>query len=168
MSPDFPYLIARIQFLFQLLDLAHVAKRLHAAYDLPGLVPEQRRANHHGNAAALAVDDIGGGVENAFFELHGPAKGAILLAHAGAKHSPAMLADGLLPWRPGNIFRRPVKRRDPPLVIDGEHPFGNALQDNLGDVVFFKRRFFSFHDATFYFFLPYKIQYKLFLIIYGK
>jgi hypothetical protein len=53
------------------------------------------------------------------------------VSHTSARKPRSSGADGLLPRDAGDPLRRPVEGGDAPVQIDGEHPFGEAVEDAL-------------------------------------
>ena len=140
-----PHLIARIQFLAQLLHHAHITKGFHSAQHRIPAIFQQTGGYHHGNTTLVAVHDIGGRIHKGLTLFHGATKGTVGFTHVGPKHLPAMFPQGLFPGNSGDPFRGPVKGGDAPVMIHGEHPVGNAVQDDLGHMGRDLVGFFFFH-----------------------
>ena len=121
--------VRSLQLLAQLFDQAEVAKRLDAANRVAVGVLEGRRRDADGNPPTVGVEDVDGLVHD---RPPGPQRllqGTLALADARPEDVAAWPPNGLIVRHPRNLLGGAVERRDPPILIDGEDPVGDGIED---------------------------------------
>jgi len=113
----------------QLLDQGEVAKGLHRTHYLAFIIGDDRGGDADRNFLIVAVENIDLDVDDVFSCLGGVLQRARLEADVGTEYLVAVLANGLISKKTGDSLGSPVERGDSSLVIHGEDPVRNAVED---------------------------------------
>lgn len=108
-----------------------VTERLHPTHDLACLIPQHRSGDADGNTFAIVAYDVGGLVNVGLASLQRLAQAAVVLTYVRLENLEAITPEGVLRLDSGDLFGCSVEICDLPVLIDGEHPISNGVQDGV-------------------------------------